>query len=84
MARADIELLVNDALLLDTVEGLDSIAARLAVLAGHLERSRATAPAAGALTGMVVELGWWAGRLEGGLSDATAAALDRLATSDGA
>lgn len=74
--------LVTDAVLLDAVEGLDSIASRLADaydrVAGGPNEAEVADDLATALTG----LGWWCGRLQGAVSAETAAAVEHLASDD--
>lgn len=91
MEAPRLQLLMTDSLLLDAVEGIDSIAHRLAQMydrwigsAEHeQDAARAVHPADIALVGQVLgDLGWWSGRFEGAVSSETAGALDRL-SSDG-
>ncbi|MEY2472973.1 MAG: hypothetical protein QOK28_2302 [Actinomycetota bacterium] len=82
MAEPFPQSLLVDALLLDAVEGLDSIASRLIEL---YEGRNAASPESDevALLGTVLtDLGWWRGRFQGAVSPATADELDRL-VSDG-
>ncbi len=77
-----IDRLVTDALLLDAVEGLDSIASRLADLYDDLGHCRDQVAAAEALGGVLADLGWWSGRLQGAVSVETASAVDGLASDE--
>lgn len=77
-----VDRLVTDAVLLDAIEGLDSIASRLA---DAYDRARSGPDRAGVtddLAAALAALGWWCGRLQGAISAETAAAVERLASDD--
>lgn len=74
---------VTDAVLLDAVEGLDSIAARLVDAYDRVVSRPDGAGVGENLAVALAELGWWCGRLEGAVTSETAAAVARL-VSDGA
>lgn len=82
MDGVTVDRLVTDAMLLDAVEGLDSIASRLADaydrVAGGPDGAGVVDDLAAALAG----LGWWCGRLQGAVSAETAAAVERLASDE--
>ncbi|MGI8685706.1 MAG: hypothetical protein ACR2MO_11590 [Acidimicrobiales bacterium] len=82
MEGVAIDRLVTDALLLDAVEGLDSIASRLACLYDDLGRCRDQVGIAANLPGILADLGWWSGRLQGAVSAETASAVDGLASDE--
>lgn len=82
MDATAVERLVTDALLLDAVEGLDSIAARLVGLYDGGGRGRDSACFTEELGVVLSELGWWSGRLLGAVSTETAAVVDCLASDD--
>ena len=77
-----IDRLVTDALLLDAVEGLESVASRLASLHDNLGRCRNQVGIAEALGGVLADLGWWSGRLQGAVSAETASAVYGLASDE--
>jgi hypothetical protein len=78
-----LQLLLTDALLLDAVDGLESIARRLIELYDRWNQSPAHAEDASLVGEVLADIGWWSGRFQGAVSTATAGALDGLA-SDGA
>lgn len=82
MDGVTIDRLVTDALLLDAVGGLDSIAARLADVYDSLGSCRDEVTVAESLGRILGELGWWSGRLQGAVSTETAAAVERLASDE--
>lgn len=82
MDGVTIDSLVTDALLLDAVEGLDTIASRLAEVYDRLRGCRDGAAVAERLGGILADLGWWSGRLQGAVSTETAATVDRLASDE--
>ncbi|HUR77045.1 MAG TPA: hypothetical protein VMZ22_03780 [Acidimicrobiales bacterium] len=78
MPELNPELLLTDALLLDAIEGLDSIASRLVEMYDQWRSTPQHGAEAALLAGVLTDLGWWSGRFEGAVSPATAADLDRL------
>lgn len=79
MDGVTIDRLVTDALLLDAVEGLDSIGSRLAKVYDGLGGRPNEDAVVDRLGGILADLGWWSGRLHGAVSVETAAAVERLA-----
>jgi hypothetical protein len=78
-----VDRLVTDAVLLDAVEGLDSIASRLADAYDRVAGGpKNEAEVANDLAGVLADLGWWCGRLQGAVSAETAAAVEQLASDD--
>ena len=59
--------MLNEALLAEIGEALDSIAGRLAGLHEGWRRAGADAASLGALGSMLEELGWWRGRIDAAL-----------------
>lgn len=72
-------VLVTDSLLLDTSQALDSIAARLGGIHDTLRALGADPHTSLLLVHVIVDLGWWSGRLHGSVSPETAEALHHLA-----
>ncbi len=78
MDEPTLQLLLTDALLLDAIEGIGSIAHRLVALydrwncvAGHEDDVTILGQA-------LADLGWWCGRFEGAVSADTSNAINRL------
>ena len=82
MERSALDALLTDSLLLDAVEGLDSIANRLAHVYDEWRCSGVDSVAVDFLGVILTDLGWWKGRLLGGVSEETAQALNRLTSGD--
>lgn len=82
MDGVTIDRLVTDALLLDAVDGLDSVAGRLADIYDSVSGCWDKAVMAESLGGILAELGWWSGRLKGAVSTETAAVVERLASDE--
>ena len=78
MADRNTDLLLTDALLLDAVDGLDSIAGRLAELYDRMNASSANDGDVVLLATVLTDLGWWSGRFEGAISTQTMHALTGL------
>lgn len=82
MDAVTIDRMITDALLLDAIEGLDTIAFRLADLYDSLGRLPAETGVAESVGEILSDLGWWSGRLQGAVSTETVAALERLASDE--
>ncbi|MGH9157668.1 MAG: hypothetical protein ACRD1K_17945 [Acidimicrobiales bacterium] len=82
MDRTTLDRLLTDALLLDAVEGLDSVADRLVPLYDSFRLRRGGQATADVLGGILTDVAWWSGRLAGAVSAETAAAMDRLASDE--
>lgn len=78
MAEPTPQLLLTDALLLDAIEGLDSIAGRLIELYDDWNATSPHSDEVVLLAGVLTDLGWWCGRFEGAVSPETVRELDRL------
>ncbi|MGH9153697.1 MAG: hypothetical protein ACRD03_15150 [Acidimicrobiales bacterium] len=73
MDATTLDRMVTDLLLVETSEGLDRVASELMRLHGSWERAGVAGDSIDWLAGLVTELGWWSGRLLGGVSFAESA-----------
>ena len=65
-----LDRMVTDLLLADTSEGLDRIASELSRLHGSWAGAGVAGDSLDWLAGLIIELNWWSGRLQGGISSA--------------
>lgn len=78
MDEPTLQLLLTDSLLLDAVEGIDSVASRLAQLYDRWNTSPGHDDDVAVLGHALADLGWWSGRLQGAVTTDTTGAIDRL------
>jgi hypothetical protein len=78
MGGPALQLLLTDALLLDAVDGIDSIAARLIDLYDRWNGDPDHDDDVALLAQVLTDLGWWSGRFQCAVSTDTTVALDRL------
>lgn len=82
MGSNDIDRNVTDALLLDAIDGLEVIVSGLTVVYEELCAQRRSLASTRIVWDLFHHLGFWEGRLEGGLSVETEEALARFRASD--
>ena len=70
--------LLTDALLLDALDGIDSIADRLVELYDRWNATAGHSHDVALLASVLTDLGWWSGRFQGAISADTKDALDGL------
>lgn len=82
MGTPDVDRLINDALLLDAVEGLEGVASCLMLVYDELCGQPGPLASTAIVLQLLEELGWWSGRLEAAVSSSTQDSLGRIASSD--
>lgn len=80
MVELTFQLLLTDALLLDAIEGLESIASRLIELHDNRVATSPDSVEVASLARVLTDLGWWSGRLAGAVSPETTRRLEGLSS----